>query len=349
MADQVKEVTTKVALSSVHFDHSWNGRSGGWMQQKHVEGDQEDGITPEHGMGLPGLIDSIKAVGQDDAIDVVPAASVKGWVGLKSKPSSKHEWVAVTGFRRGEAIRRIAEEGVNAPGIDPRNPLIKVNVKNLTEVEARARNGRENIERDNLSTADIAFIIYELGEVHKIASDTEIAIKLGKSQGYVSKLHRVMVKTKPSITKAWRENPIDPLTVEQRIKLADMPKDEQDEAYKGMLAEEPKKGAGQGGWMKSALAQAAQIGTLLGTLEREELIDTSNLDFETNVSTCKAGGILKVKGKKDESGATEKQWATLAKAMSDAHEAALNPPPEEVKEEKGNGKGAKAKGAEATA
>lgn len=311
--EAIKETTTRVPLLDILVDHNWNARSGGWQAEKTPEGGGDE-LGPEGSRGFPGLIASIKEHGQDHACDVRP-----------NPTKSRHTYMLVTGFRRTEAIRRIAEEGVNAPGIDPKNPAIKVNVRNLDESEARALNGRENIERNSLSPADTAWLVVELAKAGKDATgkeltDTAIAAKIGKSQGYVSKLHRIMNNTKASILKSWREGAADPLTVDERVKLSEIDKDKQEDTFKKLIAEETKEGTKTtGGWMKKATAQAASIGTLLGHLEREGLIDMTKLNFGKHMKELLAGGILVVKGKE---GATDNQWEKLGKAADEAYKAA---------------------------
>lgn len=327
---KVKEETKRILLSEVYVDFNWNCRQGRWQDEKPDDkGQPLEG--PNGGTGFLGLIASLKAVGQDTACDVRP-----------NTKKTKHPYELVTGFRRYEALRRIAEEGVNIPGWDsPKNPSVKVSIRNLTEVEARALNGRENIERDNISTADTAFIIADLGALGM--TDKEIGEKIGKSGGYCSVLHGIMKNTKADLLKTWRESPVDPLSVAERKALAELPKGEQDEAYKKLVSakdgKDKRAGGGQGAWLKTALLQAQAIGTMLGNLEREGLISTDSLDFATMIERVKdySAGLLRV-GKK---GATEKQWQTLGKAAQDAWQAAIDyVEPEPKKEEKGKEKAA---------
>ena len=314
---KMKEETVRVALSEVFVDHSWNSRSGGWMQQateipKDEKGNEIEG--PGGSTGLAGLVLSIKSNGQDQACDVRP-----------NPGKTKHKYMLVTGFRRFEALRRIAESGVIVPGFDPKNPTVKVNVRNLTEAEARALNGRENIERDDLSPADTAWHISQLAETHKL-TDTAIAAQIGKTQGYVSKLHRIMKETKADILKAWRENPIDPLTIEQRIKLAEYPKDGQEAAFKALLTNAGGGKGKKGAWVKAATEKATNLGVVFGALEREGVITLNGRKAHLVLPTF---GAKYLGAKKP----TDGQWEKLRDAFSEGREMGLKPPVEEPSKE----------------
>ena len=329
----------RIPLSSILIRDDWNARSGGWKSQSEVvDGEPKEGADGE--LGLAGLTQSLAFKGQDTPIQVR----------LHPKGSTKTPYELVAGFRRMEALRRLAEKGVMIPGwTDVKEPTVLAIVKTLTDAEARALNIRENVERENLSIADIAWSIQELKKDNPTATDLEISRMIGKSNGYVSKLARIWAGTKPSILAQWRSMPkgTDSLSLEKRLALIDVPAAEQEEAYRKLTETKP---TATNNWMDKSSAQAKKIGFLIGTLEREGKIDTTNLDFEKDIKLLVAGGIMNVHGKAEE-GATEKQWATLAESAEAGWKEGMTPPaPAETKTDekaKGNGKAAAAEAAPA--
>lgn len=322
MANQipVKEVTMYVPLSSIFVDHSWNSRSGGWLQES-SELPKEGEAGPGESTGLAGLIASIKAKGQIQAAHVRP-----------NPGKTKHEYMLVTGYQRYEALRRIAEMGVDVPGSLAKTPSIKVDIRNLSEAEARELNGIENLERRNLSTADTAWHVAELARATG-KTDSDIALQIGLTQSYVSKLHRIMKGTRADILKAWRENPVDPLGVDQRLAVAYdkdgkvRPKEDQEEAFKKLLA-----GAGEkkkaGGFMPKAKENAAKLGVVFGVLQREGVLSLNSHKLHLLLPTF---GPKYIGAKKP----TDKQWETLREAFQEGREMGLKAP-EPEKEEKAN-------------
>lgn len=322
-----------VPLSSIFVDHSWNSRSGGWLQES-SELPKEGEAGPGESTGLAGLIASIKAKGQIQAAHVRP------------NPKGKHEYMLVTGFQRLEALRRIAEMGVDVPGSPAKNPMMKVDIRNLSEAEARELNGIENLERRNLSTADTAWHISQLADIAERSgvkkTDTEIAMQIGLTQSYVSKLHRIMKETRADILKSWRENPVDPLTVDQRLTVAyekdgkTRTKADQEEMFKKLL-----EGAGEkkkaGGWMPKAKENAAKLGVVFGVLQREGVVTLNAHKTHLLLPTF---GPKYIGAKKP----TDKQWETLRDSFSEGREMGLKAP--EPEEEK---KAVKEKAAEAAA
>lgn len=344
---KVKEQTIRIPMHELHVDHSWNGRSLAYMSEP-SELPKEGSEGPDGETGLAGLIASIKAKGQQHAVDV------------RLYPGKgKFTYSLVTGFRRHEALRRIAEQGVSCPNFDPRNPTILVNIRNLTEVEARDLNGIENLERKNLTVADTAFHIMRLHSEAKKAgneiTDSQIAERIGRSQGYVSKLRRTVEALNADITKAWRESPVDPLVVGDSDKtpnswmqLATFPKSEQNakfqefcEARSGGKAGDAKDKTAK--WLADACTDAAKTGLLLGMFELHGAAEVSMgaKNVEKLVACLFEAGVIKVRKGKD---VTEHQFGKLADALKEGHAKGLNPPPppeEKPKKEK-NGKGEEA-------
>jgi hypothetical protein len=67
-------------------------------------------------------------------------------------------------------------------------------------------------------------------------------------------------------------------------------------------------------WLDAAKKKAASLGELFGRLEKNELIDTSGLSFETHLDL-----LMKVNKK-----ATARQKASISKAAQKAYDEALN-------------------------
>lgn len=321
----VKEVTMFVPLSSVFVDHSWNSRSGGWLQES-SELPKEGEAGPGESTGLAGLIASIKAKGQIQAAHVRP-----------NPGKTKHEYMIVTGYQRYESLRRIAEMGIDVPGSPAKNPMIKVDIRNLSEAEARELNGIENLERRNLTVADTAWHIAQLAIIAKQSgmekTDTDIAAQIGLQQSYVSKLHRIMKNTQPSILKTWRESPIDPLTVDQRTAVWQDEKTkearakvDQEAVYKRLL--EAKSEKKKVGWIGKAKQNAEELGVIFGVLEREGVVTLNGRKGHLLLPTF---GAKYIGAKKP----TDKQWEALRESFSEGREMGLKAPEPEEKEEKG--------------
>ena len=311
--EKVREETKRIPLGDILVDHNWNSRGSAWRNIATPTADGQPQEGPEGKLGFPGLIESIKSAGQDTAVDVRP-----------NPTKSRHPWMLVTGHRRFEALMRIAEQGIAAPNFDPRNPTILANIRNLTEDEAVAKNGRENLDREDLTTADKAFLVHRMVTDQK-KTQVEVAAQFGLSQPYVGKLARIMKDTNRKILDKWRSDPVDPLTVEERIKLTETPKDEQEAVFTKMVegSSKGKKGAGATGWMGKAKEQAESIGFFLGGLHRLGIANVDVGKLAANVKALGDSDFLTLGGKK---GATENQLADLAKAIQAGFDKGLTPP-----------------------
>jgi len=293
-------------LTEIVVDTSWNARSNL----------EESSGGPDEGTGLEGLQKSIALRGQDEP--VVVRANPAG----KGKP-----FALVAGFRRFEAIRRIAEAGGD------KAPTILAVIKKLSEGEARELNVRENTVRDSLSGADLAFGIKGMLDATPTLTDLAIADTLGLSQGHVSTLHRIMVGVKPNILKHWRESPLK-ISVVEMNKLATIDKGEQQARYEELTrGKENPKPRGPGAWVSTAKDKAEGLGKLFGTLQRKDLITVDESLFQVeHVREV-------VSFKKD---CTEKQVEAIAHAFEKGFSNAMEAEDAPVEEEKkGNGKKAK--------
>jgi ParB/RepB/Spo0J family partition protein len=291
MATKKNEQYIDIPLKDIVADFAWNARSGDF---KADTGGKEE----EHNFG--DLVKSMKQRGQDTPIVVRP----------KGKKFS-----LTAGFRRYAAMMQIAEETKNP------NLTIKAVVKDQTEAAARAENIVENTARDDLKGPDLAWAVHQLFVLEQTGgntlTDSAMAEMVGKSQPYISKLLRIMKGVTTKVTDAWRSSKIA-VTVNDMNSLVSVAKGEQEAEFKRILESKGGAAGGQGAhsgnaWLDSAKKKAADIGTLLGRLEKQELIDTSGLAFDTHLDLC-----LKVNKK-----ANARQRAQIAKAATKAYEDAL--------------------------
>jgi ParB-like chromosome segregation protein Spo0J len=338
MVTESKEESKFVKLNEVHADYDWNSRHKSFRDEPKPVNDDGKEVEPAAG-SLWSVLKSIQTVGQDVAVIVRPTPA-----GAKHK----RPYELVAGFRRFWCLEKSAHEKINVPV--PRGvvssitePVVKIEVRNLDEREARALNGRENIERENLSTCDQAYIVRRM--VSEGMSDVAIAGATGMSNGHISQLHRITDTVHPDLLEMWRGDKVvqaalslDKLEKIGKLQAGEGDKKspdlkEQTKVLNEVLESKSTRGGNKGKWIDSACRQAAAIGTLLGSLEYAELIDTGNLSFTNvkHVQALVAGDLLVIKGK--DGAATEKQWEKIAAAAAEAYETAVNPPEEEEEEE----------------
>jgi hypothetical protein len=158
-----------------------------------------------------------------------------------------------------------------------------------------------------------------LAENNKDLTDTVIAQMLGLNQSYTSKLHRIYVGVAKAVFKAWREAP-QKLTVDQMDEIGKLPKSEQQVKYEELAAGKKDAGArGRNAWVETAMKKGAEIGGILGTLQRDGHLSVTGDVFGTEIRTV-------VNFKKD---ATEAQIAKMGgaaeKAFNDAMTADAGP------------------------
>lgn len=293
MATKKLESISEIPLKDIIANFEWNARSGDFRADAGGEDDEQT---------FEGLVNSIKSRGQDTAVTVRP----KG---------KKFELTA--GFRRYAAISRIAEETKNP------NATIKAIVKNQNDIEARSENIRENTARDDLKGPDLAWSVHQLYTLQTAASstpptDSALAEEIGMSQPYISKLLRIMKGVTTKVTDQWRNSKVA-VSVNDMVTLIGKPKNEQEEEFKRLVDSKGGVSGGQGAhsgtaWLDSAKKKAADIGSLFGKLEKEELIDTAGLSFDTHIDF-----LIKVNKK-----ATARHRAQIAKAAQKAYDTALN-------------------------
>lgn len=274
------ETIEQIPLGDITADRNWNVR-------KYL-GDDADGIG-EH--EFSDLVGSILAKGQDTPIVVRPT----GTEGGAENSGSNHYWL-VAGFRRYAAFTMIYSEGKTVPGIEP--GCIKAVVRTLSDIEARAFNGRENIGRNNLNMADKAHLI---GELKKAGlTHAQVGSELALSSVYVANLYAIYKGAselkyaykdgrETTVFDHWREAPgrvsyenmlaLSRIAVDPRIKelkyleLLNAKETEETKRNKGKI-ERPK----NDGYL------AERLGIMLGRLEAKGLISINEHNWREILS-----------------------------------------------------------------
>jgi ParB/RepB/Spo0J family partition protein len=284
-----------IPLRDLIVDMEWNVRYGDWTADSGT-GDSDD----SGGHEFKELKASIGTKGQDTPIVV--------------RPKGK-KYQVVVGFRRFAAISQLADEAKD------KNATIKAVVKNLNDAEAFAENMRENTARENLNAPDSAFGILRIHDSQKAAGGTPTSVSLatetGLNQSYVAMLLRIMLGLKPAIAQAWRKAKVK-VSLKELEKIAKLEKTEQDKAFQEAIKNKEAIAKGPNAWVDGAVKRAEDIGTLIGSLERDELIDAGALSFEAHILVW----FPKLNKK-----ATTSQKRKIAKAAEDAWAKAKEAPP----------------------
>jgi len=307
-----KDKITHIAIEDIIAPLAWNARSGDYTKV----------VDPETGQTWEGFLTSVRENGIETPIEV--------------RPKGKDKVEIVTGFRRHLAAKTVGMKEV---------PCI---VREMSEIEARERNIRENTDRENLKGADLAWAIQQLAKL-KLAegvkeTDVVMAKAVNRSQPYVSKLNRIMAEVKPSITKDWREAKVG-ITVEEMHTLSQFPKEKQDDAFKEILKKKETNGNGESkgksAWIKTAETQAYKLGFTFGVGERLQLLKIlkgDSLTIVENLPDAKKEGL----GVRIKSTATQIQRQKFAKKFEKGFAAGLiepkveTPSKEEEDEEEAN-------------
>lgn len=269
----------KIVLGSykdLHADYEWNSRYGAFWED--IETDAPPPAEGEKQKKPPKPTDrsdwlkfkaSIKETGtnQEAILCRQPA-----------KPGGKPR--VVTGFRRYRAVQELAKAaGEQGPSLAEKG-LIRYVVREMTDKEARLANGVENIDRENLSGPDLC--AYVGGIIKEFdMSDSEVASRIGKSQPYVSRLHRFYDRLTPAVLEKWRASPVKltlddmekkVLLLKPGAKSDSAPTDaEQEEYFDRVVAEKaggPERGTrGKLAWIEGKSKEAQELGELLGMLD----------------------------------------------------------------------------------
>lgn len=284
-----------------------NSRSGKW--------DQPSGDT-EAERDWASFKASFPRNGQETAVLVRPYAGNN-----KNKKGEKFEFELIVGYRRYSAIEQLADEGLY-------QPVIKAEVREMTNLEARRANGVENLGREDLSPQDQAFAVFQLAQEYtaegKEIKDNLLADELSISQAYAGRLLKIMRNLKPSITKSWRKDAI-PLSVNDMLGLAekDLPPAEQQAAYdelvKAVSTEKSERTKGPSAWIDTAVKTAERFGTFMALAEDQGFIAVADVEWdETLINFLAENGFVKIGKKGADSKALNKIGKAALKGYSEA-------------------------------
>ena len=251
-AAEVVNAERTMLLSEIHADYATNCRSKAraTSTEEHESFDDGDKNTP----GVNGLADSMETQGQDTPVDI------------RTNEKGKIELVA--GFRRYTAVKLLEKAGKSVMGLKLGHIRVKDHGK-LSDRAARSLNLRENVARENLIGADLAFGVKRLQQSDEKLTAKQIATDIGKSYAYVQTLLNIATKTKPVVFNAWRESPVRTVSVSDMAEIADMPEDKQEAEFASRTAQKKTADKGPDAWKGTAKKQAEKIGLMLGELERE--------------------------------------------------------------------------------
>ena len=256
----VLETVNRIALVDIFRDDTWNSRSGDYTKSE--GGTEKSG--EKLGDSFSALVADVKQNGIQEPVVIRPTPK-----------DSKHKqpYMLVEGFRRCKAALQA--------GLD----CVPARIRNLSEVEARFANIRENTARENLKSADLAWSISELARLDPSLTDSAIALQICRSQAYVSKLHSIM-KLPKDIVGAWRHGSVFTMTdgtkkaatgeisVKQMYELCALKDNElQKKAFEGLVNKtvgdkSDGKAAGKKGWYHALKAKTESLGNTLGILHR---------------------------------------------------------------------------------
>lgn len=267
-------------VREIHADYDWNSRSGAfWLDiektanapsaeegEKPKKSKKKEKVT-EHGDWIA-FMNSILETGTNvEPIICRPPAKAGGKVRV------------VAGFRRFRAVLEHAQKAGFGGPTEAQRGLVRAVVREMTDQEARLVNGIENIAREDISGPDLCAFVGELVKTFKL-NDSAIASKIGKSQPYVSKLHRFYdaLSVAPGLLEKWRTSPIK-LTndqMEKEVLMMSLPPEKRPapdqliENFDRVLADKAgtsPTGRGKDGWIESKKTEAHDLGALLGLLK----------------------------------------------------------------------------------
>jgi transcriptional regulator with XRE-family HTH domain len=186
-------------LNQIFVDYAWNSRS-----QHDVMSSQSDGVMNvdeglKEGNGLAGLCTSILANGQDSPVTVREIHDRKLLSGNLVSVGYPAKYELICGFRRYTALGFLYDQKKKVPSLESGH--IWAMIRELTPIDARLLNIRENTDRSNLSPADLTWGVLQLKA--QGLTGQNIAEQLNISMGYVSRLWKVASLPLP-ILEHWR-------------------------------------------------------------------------------------------------------------------------------------------------
>lgn len=289
----------RIALYTIKSDLDWNSRNKLSVLQEGGSGDEGESGR----MTTDELSASIEVRDQDTPVHVIANPD--------KKDAQKFPYILRAGFKRWEAMRRLAERSLHNnvrhpikvnPSWDSKNPTILAKIDiGLSESDALLLNVRENTARANLTMPDTAWAIKRINESlaaeGKSMTDTQLAADLGLSQGYLSKLHRVVDAVKGikggEILKNWREarNPLPLKQMEAIVKQSTPERiwESYATAIGGAAAPAASGDADKdpNAWLAKAKDAASEVGVIIGVLESLGQIPkevAQEIDWETCIS-----------------------------------------------------------------
>lgn len=271
----------RVPLHQIEADNVWNARSGEFT---------EDGEDAEGGSGFEGLVTSIRDDGQ-----TTPG------VGRHHPDKSKAKKTPVSlvsGFRRYWALVKILRQrdasfadkslDVIAKQLGDNMPTMLLEVKDMTEAQARLENIRENTARAALKPSDTVFAVMNLKKLG--LSDSAMVGSLNKSQEYISKFSRIIAGFDgTNVLQEWRERKATPLSVEEMHAIATdanakgiarTPAERATEYAERAANRVEKRGGGKKGKVETMCTSAQGVGVKLGLLVRAGAIELGGTPAE---------------------------------------------------------------------
>lgn len=266
----VVEKVIALQLSEIDIDWRWNSRKGIRDESGRLASAATTAQGEEQTTEFGTIKASIASEGQIDAVIVRTHPD--------ERKRTKTPYMLVAGFQRCESLRQLAEEGVIPGGYDGtwvKQPTVKAIIRQMTEKEAALENLRENTSRSELSGSDLAFGVQRYMRLDPDASETEIAKKLGKSQGYINMICKIIKgleeHSNSKLLHEWRDAP-KVLTIAQMTAVANKKTpDDQTAEFNKILRGERKTG-GRDKWVERVAAEAKLRGHALGMLENQGVI-----------------------------------------------------------------------------
>jgi ParB/RepB/Spo0J family partition protein len=291
--EQPKLKMSHVLIAEIEIPKNWNARSGNWEQGKDIETEA----------GFESFAETIKVQGVRDPIEI------------RKNPNSanaKQPYSLVCGWRRITAAKKAGFDTIPA-----------INHGEMSEFEARARNGQENVERENLKTPDVAWLIAEAHRADTTKNDTELGIPFGFSQSYISKLRRIMTELPPVIVTEWRNERVKINVADLYKLLAFKDPEKQIAAWKALVgrneaaekkdSESAKVEKGKGKWLVGARKRAFEFGYKLGVLAQLKMLSVSkDADWENPI---RDGLLIQLGGVPN-----TKQLASIAEKMGEGYD-----------------------------
>jgi ParB-like nuclease domain len=310
----------------IKCDLDWNGRNKVFVSQTATEDkDLSDKESSSFGM----LKASIAANGQNDPIEIRPNPSAK---------TDKKPFMVVAGHRRFVAVQQLNDEKTPPPGM-MRGTIRCIVLPEMSELDALWRNSEENINRQETTYADRVQWYKVLKAQNENLKPDDFRTRWGVSQGYVSKIENCAKGLTPQVFESWRNSTVGIKGgIDAMVRISKI-----EDPGAQWKAWEEAKGAGSPSTaektedekraekVKSVTAKAAEIGRLIGTLAKLEVIDVDHRMVDWTAVLPELGVALK--------DATLAEKKEIRDSAYNACDHVINPPAQKEEEEKGKGKG----------